>query len=87
VVEIGLSAACVQSQAASRALRRRRRTASTSSVVSVAGATGPSALPGDDPVAGAQIGQRAVALVGGDRDGIGRGAAARPREAAVEGLK
>jgi hypothetical protein len=38
----------------------------------------PSALPGDDPVAGAQIGQRAVALVGGDRDGIGRGAAPCP---------
>jgi hypothetical protein len=33
----------------------------------------PSALPGDNPVAGTQIGQRAVALVGGDRDGIGRG--------------
>jgi hypothetical protein len=36
------------------------------------------ALPGDDPVAGAQIGQGAVALVGGDRDGIGRGAAPCP---------
>jgi hypothetical protein len=38
----------------------------------------PAALPGDDPVAGAQIGQRAVALAGGDRDSVGRGAAPCP---------
>jgi hypothetical protein len=44
VVEIGLSAACVQSQAASRALRRRRTTASTSSGVSVAAEAGAPAL-------------------------------------------
>jgi hypothetical protein len=62
VVEIGLSAACVQSQAASRALRRRRTTASTSSARARGGRDHrPSALPGDDPVAGSQIGQRAVA--------------------------